>query len=63
MLQWFFEQFFKGTSPHIMKDIFQFRGAVPYQLRKQRVFQNSVFRGTESIQFFGRKSGNFYLMK
>ena len=36
-----------------MKDIFQFRDVVPYQLKKQTDFQmqyvDNVFSGTESI--------------
>ena len=46
---------FKGISPHIMKEIFQFRDAMLYELRKQTDFQipfvQSVFSSTESIKF------------
>ena len=50
---------FKGISPQIVKAIFQFRDAVPYQLRKLRDFQipsvDSVFSGTGNIKFLGPK--------
>ena len=43
-----------------MKEIFQFREAVPYQLRAQTGFQiqsiRSVFSGIESIKFLGPKT-------
>ena len=48
---------FKGISPQILKEIFQFRDAMPYQLRKQTNFQipsaHSAVNGTESIKFLG----------
>ena len=44
---------FKGISSQIVKEIFQFRDAMPYQLRERTSFQipsiNSVLSGTESI--------------
>ena len=50
---------FKGISPQIVKEIFQFRDAMPYQLRKQTNFQipsaHSAVNGTESIRFLGIK--------
>ena len=48
---------FKGISPQIVKEIFQFRdrATVPYQLRKQEGCQIpsvvSVFSGIESMKF------------
>ena len=57
---------FKGISPQIVKGIFQFIDAVPYQLRKQTDFQifsvHSVFSVTESMKS-NQKSGKFYLVK
>ena len=50
---------FKGISPQILQEIFQFRDAMPYQLRKQTDFPipslHSVVNGTESIKFLGPK--------
>ena len=50
---------FKGISLQIAKEIFQFRDAMPYQLRKQTDFQisfvHSVSSGTESIRFLRPK--------
>ena len=50
---------FKGISPQIVKEGFQFRGAEPYQSVKQIDFQipfvYSIFSGTESIKFLGPK--------
>ena len=47
---------FKGISPQILKEIFQFRDAMPYQLRKQTDFEipsvNSVCNGTGSLKLF-----------
>ena len=44
---------FKGISPQVWKQIFQFRDAMPYQLRKHTDFQilsvHSVVNGTESF--------------
>ena len=44
---------FKGISPHTVKEIFQFRDAMPYQLIKHTYFQipsvHSVVNGTESF--------------
>ena len=54
----------KGTDPQILKEIFQFRDAVSYQLRTQADFQityaHSVFDGTKCVTFLGSKNlGNF----
>ena len=50
---------FKGVNPKFVKEIFQFRDAVPYQFRTQTDFQipsvHSAFSGTESINFLGPK--------
>ena len=47
---------FKGINPQMVKDIFKFRDAVPYQLRKQTDFQiQYVHTGTEIIKFLGPK--------
>ena len=47
------DKVFKGLSPYIVKEIFQFTGTVLYQLRIQTDFQipsvHSVFSYTESI--------------
>ena len=48
---------FKGINPQMVKDIFKFRDAVPYQLRKQTDFQiQYVHSGTEIIKFLGPKT-------
>ena len=49
---------FKGVGPQIVKEIFQLRDAVPYQLRKQSDFQMStvLFSDTESIIFLTSKT-------
>ena len=45
----------KGISHQIVKGVFQFRDALPHQLRKQTDFQipfvHGVFSGTKSIKF------------
>ena len=50
---------FSGISPRIVKEIFQFRDVVPYQLRQQTDSQipsvHNVFSGIESIKFLGPK--------
>ena len=50
---------FKWISPKIVNEIFQFRDAVPDQLRKQTDSQtpsvHSVFIDTEIIKFHGPK--------
>ena len=50
---------FKGIIHQIVKEIFHFRDAVPYQLRNQTDFQipyrHCVFSATESIKFPGPK--------
>ena len=55
---------FKGIRPPIVKDIFQFRDAVPYKLRKQADFYipfvHSVFKGTESIKLLGPKNPGIF---
>ena len=48
-----------GISPQILKEIFQFRDAIPYHLRKRTDFQiasvHNVVNGTCSIKFLGPK--------
>ena len=55
----------KGIDSQVVKEIFQFRVAAPYQLRTKEDFQiqsvYSVFSGTE--YFSEQKPGKFYLMK
>ena len=50
---------FKGVSPQVVEEIFMFRDAMPYQLRKQTNFEtpsvHSDFSSTESINFRGPK--------
>ena len=50
---------FKSISPEIVKDIFQFRDAIHYQLRVQKDFQipsiQSVSSDTKSTRFLGPK--------
>ena len=50
---------FKSISPQIVKEIFQFRDAMHYQLRKQTDFQipsmQSVFSDTKNTKFLGPK--------
>ena len=52
-------QVFKCICPQTVKEIFQFRDEMPYQLRKQTDFQipsvHSVVKGTEIIKFLGPK--------
>ena len=49
---------FKGISPQIVKETFQFRDAVPYQLKKT-IFMSYLcpycFSSTESIKVLGLK--------
>ena len=48
---------FKGISPQIVKETFQFRDAVPYQLKKNNfhVLCPYCFSSTESIKVLGLK--------
>ena len=56
-------QVFKSITSQIIKDIFPFRDAMLYQLRKQTDFQipcvHSAANGTKSIKFLGKNLGNF----
>ena len=49
----------KGLCPEIVKGLFQFRNDIPYNLRQRSQFHippvRTVFSGTESIKFLGRK--------
>ena len=56
---------FIDVSPQIVKEIFQFRDTVPYQLKKQKDFQipsvRSAFSSTESVKFLGSKNWKILL--
>ena len=59
---------FRGRSPKIMKEIFQFRGAVPYQLKNKKIFKSHlhiVFSVKQKVQNFSEISQTFFqtLMK
>ena len=45
---------FRGLSPEIGNELFQFRKKIPWELR-QRPWVHSVFSGTESFKFLGLK--------
>ena len=49
----------KGLCPEIAKGLFQFRCEIPYNLRQRSQFHipfvRTVFIGTESIKYLGRK--------
>ena len=48
-----------GENPQIASEIFHIRDETSYELRQKSCFHipsvNTVFSGTESIQFFGPK--------
>ena len=50
---------FRGSSPQIINELFQFRKQIPYELRQKFRFQilwvHSVFSGKESLKFLGPK--------
>ena len=50
---------FRGLSPEIVNELFQFREPIPYELRRRSQFQipfvHLVFSGTESLKFLGSK--------
>ena len=50
---------FKGVNSRTVKEIFEFRDAMPCQLRKQKDFEipsvHSVFNGTKSMKILGPK--------
>ena len=50
---------FRGLSPQIINELFQFRKQIPYELRQKFRFQilwvHSVFSGKESLKFLGPK--------
>ena len=52
-------KFFRGLSPEIVNELFQFKDQIPYELRQKSQFQipwvHSVFSGTESLKFLGLK--------
>ena len=59
---------FKGISPQILKEISQFRDAVPYQLRKQTDLQislsvHSVLSDTKCLKLLGPKIWEIYHLK
>ena len=58
---------FKDIGLQIVEEIFQFRDAMPYELRKQTDFKipsvHSVFSGKESLNLSDPKFVKFYLMK
>ena len=50
---------FKGLSPEILNEVFQFREEITYELRQRSQFHisstHSVFNGAESLKFLGPK--------
>ena len=49
----------RGLSSEIINELFQFREEIPYEFKQRSQFQiplvHSVFSGTESLNFLGRK--------
>ena len=50
---------YRGLSPEIVSELFQFREQIPYELRQRSQFQipwfHSVFSSTESLRYLGPK--------
>ena len=57
----------RGLSPEIVNELVQFREQISYELRQRSQFQipfvHSVFSGTDSLKFLGRRYGHWCLMK
>ena len=53
---------YRGLSPEVIHNLFQFRGQIPYKLRQRTQFEiswvDSVFSSTESYKFLGGRYGH-----